>query len=663
MRWDTQGIFWQDAVKTGKRVVDRIQPAIPDTGWKRPKYFPNLQYAKRITIDTETYDPEFDDYGPGWARGRGHIVGVSIAADGDAAWYFPVHHEIEAHDNFPPAEVFAWLAKELCRPHQSKIGANLLYDVGWLRQHGVRVVGPLYDVQFAETLINENNFVALEKLSQSHLGEGKVGSLLFQWLSDYFGGPATAWQRRNIYRSPPRLAAPYAIGDVVLPPRILDKQMPILHRYGLGNLFRLECDLIPLLVEMRFAGVRVDQDAAARSRDTIAVKEKELAGLLRNMTGFDVDVWASASIAKAFDHFGLPYPQTEPSKSHPQGQPSFRKEFLEKQVHPLGKLVRNARRYNKTRTTFVESYLLNGAVNGVVHGSFHPLKGDEGGAKTGRFSASGPNWQNLTSKDEELTPLVRGPVVPDVGHKQWRKIDLSQIQYRYMAHYAVGPGSDELRRRYNEDPETDYHNDVQGQVKQITGMDLVRKIVKNCNFGFLFGMGLEHLCDAFGMTVAQGEPLVETYHKGAPYVKPTLRATADEAGKYGIITTILGRRLHFDLWEPVRWGDDRPALPYAMAKAAYGSIRRAGTFRGLNYRLQGSEGDHMKKAMVQCYQDGVFDYTGVPRITVHDELGFSDPGSVDDGFAYIKHVMETCIPIRVPVLAEMTTGPNWAACG
>ena len=157
MRADSTGLFWED-IPTARRGEARIRvmPEIPDTGWQRPSDFPDLSQCKAICVDTETYDPHLMTEGSGWARGKGHIVGISIAVPEGGKWYFPIRHEIESEDNLPPEKVLAWLRKTLGDPKQPKIGANLTYDVGWLRQEGVIVKGMLYDVQFAEALLQED---------------------------------------------------------------------------------------------------------------------------------------------------------------------------------------------------------------------------------------------------------------------------------------------------------------------------------------------------------------------------------------------------------------------------------------------------------------------------------------------------------------------------
>lgn len=654
MRVDSIGMFWED-VPTGGRgsKVVRVMPPIPDTGWLPPTYLPDLSRARVISIDCETYDPELLDHGPGWARGKGHIVGVSVGADGGGRWYFPIRHEVEPEHNWPPETVLAWLRDTLANPAQPKVGANLMYDVGWLRHEGVTVAGELVDVQYAEALLDERAEVALETLAQKYLGEGKESSLLYRWCADFYGGKANGTQRANIYRSPPRLVGPYAESDADLPLRVAVAMYPHLVREGMVDLFRMECDLIPMLIDMRFAGVTVNIPRAEELRETLTEREKLEAAKLRNLVGFDVDINSAETLARAFDKVGLGYNKTA------KGKPSFTKDFLKAVQHPVADHIREIRKLAKLRGTFVESYILNSHVDGRVFGQFHPLRGDEGGTRSGRFSSSTPNLQNLPSRDDELAPLVRGLFIPDPGHHQWRKYDYSQIEYRFLAHFAVGPMSDEIRAIFNADPNTDYHVMTQELVHRQTGQLLDRKPIKNINFGLIYGMGVDKLAGSLGLSVKAGKELFSAYHKGAPFAKATMEACSEEARDTGIITTILGRKSRFDLWEPQGWGSEGLALPYEQAILKYGQIRRAYTHKALNRRLQGSAADMMKMAMWRCYKDGVFAETGIPRLTVHDELDFSDPGGKDAAFREMRNILENAMPLRIPIKADCDIGPDW----
>lgn len=659
-RFDAIGLFWEDIqvkVKGGAK-IERPMPSIPDTGWRTPKGFPNLSSAVAISLDTETYDPELLEHGPGWARGKGHIVGVSIGAvnaQGQRGqWYFPMRHETCPEQNMDPEAVLAWLRDTLSNPKQPKVGANLYYDIGWLRQEGVEVAGELIDVQYAEALLNEAGTVALEDLGKKYLGEGKESSIMYNWLADWKGGKPDGNQRKWIYCTPPSLVGYYAESDADLPLRLAEVLYPLMGKEGLLPLFRMECDLIRLIVDMRFEGVSIDLPKAEQTADMLKKRSEAVQAELRRIVGFEVNVNAAESLANAFRQLGLPYPQTA------KGSPSFTKQFLESVEHPVAEMIREIRKCDKLRGTFIESYLLDSHVNGKVYGTFHQLRGEGNGTRSGRFSSSMPNLQNIPSRDDELAPLIRGMFIPDPGHPYWRKYDYSQIEYRMLIHYAVGVAGDNIRRYFWDNPDTDYHVYAQELVQLETGILIPRKPIKNINFGLIYGMGEATLANNLHMSRKEAAHLMEAYFKGVPFAKPTMEAAMMEAQRTGVITTILGRKSRFDLWEPADWQDQRPALPYARAIREYGgNIQRAYTHKALNRKLQGSAADLMKAAMLKCYKDGVFAETGIPRLTVHDELDFSDPGGKEEAFAEMQHIMETALPLNVPVKADGEIGPDW----
>jgi DNA polymerase I-like protein with 3'-5' exonuclease and polymerase domains len=189
-----------------------------------------------------------------------------------------------------------------------------------------------------------------------------------------------------------------------------------------------------------------------------------------------------------------------------------------------------------------------------------------------------------------------------------------------------------------------------------------RKPTKNVNFGMIYGMGEETLAGNLGLSKKESKDFFKAYNSGVPFAKPTMNATMEEAQRSGIITTILGRKSRFDFWEPEQWGKETFALPYDKAILQYRSIRRAYTHKALNRRLQGSAADLIKMAMWKCWKDGVFDATGIPRLTVHDELDFSDPGGKDEAFLEMRNILETAIPLSIPIRADYDSGPDWGHC-
>lgn len=669
-RTDLVGLFWED-VETAKRGgprAPRTALPVPESDWRPPTYFPNLKGAPYLSIDVETYDPELGkpiDNGPGWARGIGHIVGVSVGAPGGYKWYFPMRHEIEPEYNMDPQHVLAW-CRDMLGDNNPKIGANITYDVGWLQQEGVYVGGDLLDVQFAEAVLHEAGVVNLEHLGQKYLKEGKESNELYRWLADSYGGKADGTARKNIYRASPRTVGPYAESDADLPLRIIKHQYPLLAAEGLLPTFQMECKLIRMMIAMRFRGVKVNLERAEKLQHELKMREKVAEAKLNDIAGSAVDVNSASSLARAFDSLGIPYGKTE------KGNPSFGKETLEATDHPFTHTIKELKNLEKLRGTFVESYILNSHVNGRVFGQFHQLRGDESGTRSGRFSSSNPNLQNIPSRDEELAPLVRGLFVPDDGFSQWYKGDYGQIEYRFLVHYAQGQGAEEVREMFRQNPGTDYHEIALDMVAPFAGWDITtkalrkhwRKPIKNINFGLAYGMGQKKLANDLGLSKAEGKALFQNYHRALPFVQATMDWTSNSVERDGYIATILGRRSRFDLWEPVKFTKDTIPLPYEKAVKKYGEVRRAGLHKSLNRKLQGSAADLMKMGMLTCWESGIFDVLGIPQLTVHDELdGSYDPTpECEQALKEMTHIMETAIPLSIPIKFEVDTGTDWGHC-
>lgn len=627
---------------------------MPKTGWKSERFYPDLSSAKLIAIDVETKELDFEQ-GPGWARGTGHIVGVSVATDNGFCRYYPIRHELGAEDNLPVFEVVGWLKRELSRANQCKVGANITYDLGWLEEEGIKVEGLCMDVQFAESLLDPGSRVALERLGRKYCGEGKDSSAMYDWIRKAYA-PSSGAERGEIWRTPPSLVGFYAESDARLPIEIIKKQWPELKRWGLTDVFYMECELIPLMIKMRQEGVTVDIEKAKKQDDFLSCEVNKMLGELRAQIGFDVNVNSGLDLAKAFDKLGLEYPRTE------KGAPSFKADFLAGMHHPLAKLITEIKSFRKIQSTFVRGYIMGKNINGKLHAQFHQMRSDEGGTVSGRFSSSDPNLQNIPSRHLVLGPLCRSLFIPDYGHVGWWSGDYKQIEYRFMVHFAIGPGSDEIRAIFNADPEVDYHNVMVDTIKTASGYELDRKPAKTINFGLLYGMMLRTLAAKLAMPEQQAAPILDAYHRGAPFIKATMDAYEQETYDNGYVETILGRKSFFNLWVPRR-GFGKPALPRDLALEQYGSaIKLDGTHKAINRVLQGSSADQMKMGMLRGWKDGIYDVIGVPRLTVHDELNFSkrdDSPATNEGFRELTNLMQTVIPLRIPVLVDTAVGQNW----
>ena len=235
-----------------------------------------------------------------------------------------------------------------------------------------------------------------------------------------------------------------------------------------------------------------------------------------------------------------------------------------------------------------------------------------------------------------------------------------------------------MRQSYIQNPDMDYHLKVYTEVAPLMGwsttdeevIKVKRRPIKNVNFSLLYGVGKDTMVFKYlkGMSKAEIDAFFDAYYTGAPYVKPTMAAISAEAEQYGYITTLRGRRIRFNLWEPRGYNREKSiALRYDQAIARYGSfIQLAFLYRAVNYKFQGTEPDIMKAGMLACWNSGVFDYTGVPRLTVHDELDFSvteDSPAMREAFDFIQRTMETTTTMRVPIKVDADEGANWGECG
>jgi DNA polymerase I-like protein with 3'-5' exonuclease and polymerase domains len=594
-----------------------------------------------MAVDLETHDPDLKEKGPGVRRGA-TIVGLAVATDDGFKDYYPWNDATKA-----------WAKVELARSNQEKVGANLMYDMDFLSHHGVAVNGRLLDVQIAEPLIDENQFsYSLETLAQKYCGVGKNTDILQQWaLGAGLKGKRAGIE--NIKDAPFEIQKAYAIGDVELPLLIIEKQLKIIEDQGLGRVFDIESRLLPMLVAMRQRGVRVD---IARAIDAYDQMQDECDSLLSSVSG--IDIYNTAALAKYCDDKRIEYPRTAPSKRFPAGQPSFVDAFISTSTDPTLAKVARLRKLTKTKDVFLKSYILEKVLGDRLHCEFHPLRSDEYGTVSGRFSSSNPNLQNIPNRDPVIGPLIRGIFIPDSDDHMWARWDQSQIEFRFLCHYGIGPGAEKTRQLYRDNPTVDFHS----MVAELT--EIERKPAKNINFGLVYGMSERKMAENLGRDIWDVKPMFDQYHERLPFVRHTYKEVARVAGARGWIKTILGRRRRFDKWG-IYGMDDVYDSPQACHDALRGTKfeggvpRRAFTHKALNALLQGSAADQMKVAMVNIWDSGLCADYGVPGLTVHDELDWSLPKYATASVQEVKRIMQEALKLNIPVVTESGTGANW----
>lgn len=635
---------------------------------QKPDYTPPTRYRSflglpRIGFDIEGLDPKLKTHGPGAHRGHldengvwvpeGKVVGFAIAYGPGDSVYYPTEHANTGRCVRNPEAFYAQLRADAAEYEGEVVGANLQYDLDWMAtRHGVVFKKAKFlDIQIAEPLLNENRLTyKLGPLAKDYLGEGKRDDKLLElYGKDYIS---------NMDRVDPGWAAEYGEGDTLLPLEIIDRQQAALEKQGLTDLFDLESRLTPLLLQMRGHGVRVDLDACERAYNMTKEKAREASERMRDKVGFTVDIWSNESIARAFDKAGVAYPKTA------TGRPSFRKDWLNACPADIGKMIVEQRTFEKIGGTFLKNYILEGAIERSpgdyrIHAMFNQCKSDDSGTVSGRFSSSNPNLQNIPARHPILGPLCRSIFIPEED-MDWGSADWSQIEYRFLVHYAaITPGIDaDLAVRMYRERDADFHKIA----AELTGLD--RKIAKNINFGVVYGMGVATMAANLGRSMEEAEEILNEFHGRFPFLKAIYNTASNQATKNRRIKTILGRRRRFDMWE--LGGKLFPSREAALSaqRETRGKLRGyprvAQTHKALNALLQGSAADLMKLAMVRMYEDGIFDVL-VPHLTVHDEMNVSIPRTKEgkEAFEEMVHTMENSMKLKVPVIASAAIGSNW----
>ncbi len=603
----------------------------PQVEWTPPEEFKDLSKYDEIAIDLETKDPELKTMGSGSVTGRGRIVGIALAVE-DWSGYYPIAHE--GGGNMDEKKVMDYFRTVLNYPSR-KIFHNAMYDVCFIRAAGLQIAGDIVDTMIAGSLVDENRFrYDLGSMGRDYLGKGKNEAILTETAREW-GVDA----KSEMYKLPAMYVGEYAERDAEMTLELWQEMKKEIYAQDIEDIFKLETELFPCLVDMRFLGVRVDVEAAHKLKEQLLAEEKACLQKVKTETQVDVQIWAARSIAQVFEKLRLPFDRTEKTNS-----PSFTKNFLQNHPNPVVKYIARAREINKAHTTFIDT-ILKHSHNGRIHAEINQLRSDSGGTVTGRFSYANPNLQQIPARNKELGPKIRSLFIPEEGCK-WGVFDYSQQEPRLVVHYAA------IQNMYAAGDVLDAYNDGDADFHQIVAdmAEIPRDQAKTINLGLFYGMGKNKLQAELGVNKERAEELFRQYHARVPFVKQLMDSVMARAQDRGKVRTLLGRLCRFHLWEPNQFGIHK-ALPHEAALAEHGpGIKRAYTYKALNRLIQGSAADMTKKAMIDLHKEGI-----TPHIQVHDELDIS----VSDNADKIKDIMESAVQLEVPNKVDYESGPNW----
>jgi DNA polymerase I-like protein with 3'-5' exonuclease and polymerase domains len=623
----------------------------PTSEWVPPKILPDLRGERLVAVDIETKDVGISKgVGPGWVWMDGFITGIAVAWGEDNQVYIPVRHPDS--ECFDGNAVKGWLKDLFAQDNTRFVFHNAGYDMGWIdTQFSTGWPKHVEDTAALAAMCDENRFsYKLDDLCVDYGLPGKDETLLKEAVAAF----GLRDPKGDLWRLPAKFVAPYAQQDARSTLGLFKRLWEICEREKTQNAYRVECDLLPMIYQMRKRGIRVDVGKAeqavihfAEERDRVLEELSRNLGRSATMEAIRSPAW----LIEAFTREGISFPKTA------KGNASFEASWMAQSEHWLPKLITRAKKLEDASSKFFQNYILDFQRKGRVHPNINQFRSEGGGTRSHRFSYSAPPLQQAPSRSGEFANVFRGAFLPEDG-EIWAACDYSQQEFRGIVHYAElinATKASEAGDAYRNDPKTDFHS----LVSQLTG--LPRKKAKDCNFGIAFSAGVQQIANMSGMSLEEAKQVLQQYNAQMPFIKELATMCSQKVERDGFIRLIDGAVCHFPFFECAEYGvrgipalkDEAIANTQQPGHAWYGKrLRRAYTHKSLNRLIQGSAARQTKKAMLDCYNAGL-----LPLISVHDELGFSV--KTREEAEHASQIMRDAIPLTIPCLTDLEYGRSW----
>ncbi len=556
------------------------------------------------------------------------IVGISLSFREHEACYIPVGHSYPgAPEQLDLAETLAALRPILIDSEKHKIGQNIKYDYQVLRRYGIEMQGIWCDTMLASYLLNPvRSSHGLDSLSVEFLDHKMIS---------YSEVAGTGKEQVNFAQVPVEKASVYSCEDADAAFLLHGIFLPRVAEAGMERLFfGLEMPLVKILAEMELCGVKVDLSLLKELSEGFAAQLASLERDIFSQAGSEFNINSPKQLGEVlFGRLGLP----SGKKTKTGWSTDIDVLTALAQDYELPKTILQYRSLSKLKSTYTDVLpRLVDRATGRIHTSYNQAV-----TNTGRLSSSEPNLQNIPIRTEEGRK-IRTAFIAEEGHLLL-SADYSQVELRVLAHLSEDRVFCEAFAR-GEDIHTRTASEVFDIMPGLVTAEM-RRQAKTINFGVIYGQGAFSLARQLGVSTRTAKEFVDSYftrHSGA---RKFLDDCVREAEEKGYVTTILGRRL---------------PIPDIVSKN--GNVRAFAHRNAVNYPIQGSAADIIKRAMVR-----VFDrirHEGLKSrliMQVHDELVFEVPEEEKPAMEMlVRQEMERAVELRVPLKVDIDFGRNWS---
>ena len=559
-----------------------------------------------------------------------NIVGISFAvAPGEAA-YLPVAHDyLDAPDQLDRAAVLAQLKPLLEDESAWKVGQNLKYDRGVLKNYDIELAGIKFDTMLESYILN------------SVVGKHDMDSLAARWLNHKtvtFEEIAGKGKNQLTFNQIAlEQAGHYAAEDADVTLQLHLKMWPELEKEaGPKKVFeQIEMPLLTVISRIERNGVLIDQSILAQHSKELTARLAELELKAHELAGEPFNLSSTKQLQVIlFEKQGI-----KPTKKTPGGAPSTSEEVLAELAldYPLPKVILEHRGLSKLKSTYTDKLpLMINPISGRVHTSYHQAV-----TATGRLSSADPNLQNIPVRNDEGR-RIRQAFVAAKGHRIVAA-DYSQIELRIMAHLSQDKGLLDAFAQ-GEDIHRATASEVFGvALDKVSGEQ--RRSAKAINFGLIYGMSAFGLSRQLNIGAGEAKKYMDLYFERYPGVLRYMENTRQLAASNGYVETLEGRRL----WLP-------------DIKSSNAIRRKAAERAAINAPMQGTAADIIKRAMIAVdeWLEQQNDNAVRMIMQVHDELVFEVKAeAVEEASQKIRALMEGSVQLDVPLLVEVGVGNNW----
>jgi DNA polymerase I len=569
------------------------------------------------------------------------IVGISFSTTARQARYVPMTNATRGSGLFDAApadrpglsvfDALAALGPIFEDASIAKIGHDLKFDAIVLERHGVRLEGIDLDTMLASYLLDATRSShPLEDLAIEHVGYKALRE------EDLCGRGAKAISFTSV---PVEAARDYAGERADLPVQLAPKLRELLRTEQLETLYEdLERPLIPVLVHIERAGVLIDGPTLASQSQRIDEELARLASRIYEIAGEEFNINSPKKLSEVlFEKMGLRTETIRRTTKTKAQSTSF--EVLDELAltHDVARFILEWRSLQKLKGTYIDALPeLVHPETGRVHTCFNQAV-----AATGRLSSSEPNLQNIPIRTE-VGREIRRAFVADRGNVLI-SADYSQIELRVLAHLSKDDALIDAFAR-NVDIHDRTAAKVFGQNSGLSAHELRRR-AKIINYALLYGKQAFTLAKDIGVSREEAQAFIDAYFAGFPSVRQFIDGLLETGRRTGVVKTMFGRR---------RLVPDLGSKNY--------QIRAEAERRSMNFPIQGSAADILKRAMIDVH-------AALPKIaggrakmilTVHDELLFEAPQEAgEETAAAVRELMENAVTLNVPLTVDVGIGKNW----